>query len=220
MAAKRGARPRPSPTKPKSGVKAKAHAKPINPAVKAAADRAERKAKQEPAAAPAKKAAGIKRRATVTGGGKRARGADGAAPSAPASPPETPRPVGRPTAYYPGVCDLVRALGSEGKSKAQISANLGISRQCWYDWQDAHEEFLDAVKDADWLAQAHWEDLGYLGIKMGKDFNGATFIFQMKNRFAADYRETVIKHHSTSDSVGALMDELDGTSGRFRKAAA
>jgi transposase len=217
MAAKRGAIPRPSPTKPKAGVKAKGKAKAINPAVKAAADRAEMAAGKKRGRATAKG------KATVSAKPKgkdreRVKGA-GCGEPAPTPPLEAPRPVGRPTEYRPELCDLVRALGSEGKSKAQISAKLGISRQCWYNWQEAHAEFVDAVKDADWLAQAHWEDLGYIGIQMGKDFNGATFIFQMKNRFAADYRETVIKHHSTSDSVGALIVELDGTSGRFRKAA-
>ncbi len=224
MAAKRGAVARPSPTKPKTARKAK-----VSPEVQAAADRAEARAR----AKQPEKTQG-KTRARPPKGGRPAKAAAGKARTKTARRPPAPAPRlapdpaaasgasrgrGRPTLYSAELCDLVMAAGSEGKSKAQIAALLGISRQCWHDWCEAHADFLDAVKEAEFRALAWWEENGQRGITMGKEFNAAAYCFQMKNRFKADYRDTIVNHNTSSDSVGALMNELDGQSGRFRQAA-
>lgn len=225
MAAKRGARARPSPTKPEKARKAK-----VSPAVERAADRAEERS-QVKATKPKDKnrtrprtgdaAARQVHKRPVKAVRPRARPKAGGdlAPVARTPEPEAPRRRGRPTDYDPELCDLVRALGTEGKGAAEIAAELGISRQTWYDWQEARAEFLDAVKDARWLAQAWFERKGRSGIDLGKNFNAQAWRFQMENRFSEDYRQTKVVHNTHHESVGALMDELDGQSGRFRQAA-
>lgn len=145
--------------------------KPTKTTVKAAADRAERRAKGEPVEST---------------------------PDPVLNPPETKRKRGRPSKYDPAFCELVMDLGEQGKSRTQIARTLGTTRQRLLEWEQAHPEFRDALACAADLAQAWWEDQGQLGINLGKDFNAATFQFMMKNRFKADYSEKFeIKHDAT-----------------------
>jgi transcriptional regulator with XRE-family HTH domain len=111
------------------------------------------------------------------------------APAAPAPAPETPK-RGRPTKWADDIPERMLELAGEGKSRAQIAKAIGISRQTWTRWESEKPEFSDAVKEAQWLAQAWWEDRGQAGITAGVGgFNATAYIFQMKNRFRDDYRD-------------------------------
>lgn len=111
--------------------------------------------------------------------------------------------VGRPTKYEPAFCQVVLDLGAIGKSKAQIAKALCISRQTLDTWCATHPEFLDSVKHAKDLALAFWEEQGMSGIWAGKAFNSAAYIFQMKNRFPAEYRDAVA-HELTGKDGGPI----------------
>lgn len=125
--------------------------------------------------------------------------ADGEKPKKPRAPKqpfaELPpaldiRKIGRPSKYDSSFCDLVRDLGAEGKSKAQIAACIGVNRDTLNEWTKQHDDFSVAVKDAQELALAWWENAGQMNMtRMG--FNATAFIFQMKNRFREDYRDVV-----------------------------
>lgn len=96
--------------------------------------------------------------------------------------------AGRPSSYKPEYCNRVIALGSRGKSKAQIAAALGVVRVTLDNWANSNPEFLNALNIARELALAWWEDQGQSGLTADK-FNATAFIFQMKNRFRADYND-------------------------------
>jgi hypothetical protein len=98
------------------------------------------------------------------------------------------RKVGRPSKYHTSFCDLVLDLGAEGKSKAQIAAALGISRETLHAWCKQYPAFSDAIKAAADLALAWWENAGQTNMTR-QGFNATAFIFQMKNRFRDDYRD-------------------------------
>lgn len=109
--------------------------------------------------------------------------------------PTTPKSKGgRSTDYRPELCGQVIELGKQGKSRAQIAATLGHSRQTLYDWEKAHPKFLDAMQRAHDLALAWWEDQGQNGIWAGKQFNAAAYGLQMRNRFRDEYNrpDTVV----------------------------
>ncbi len=121
------------------------------------------------------------------------------------------RSRGQPTKFDPAYCEEVIRLGREGKSKAQIAASIGICRQTLDNWTKAHPEFLDAIKEAQDLALAWWEDKGQAGIDAGQgNFNATAFIFQMKNRFRDDYRDRHDHEHGVTDELGALLERIDG----------
>lgn len=98
------------------------------------------------------------------------------------------RKRGRPTKYAAELSERVVLLGSKGKSKAQIAAEIGVTRETIDIWAREHPEFSDAIKQAIELALAWWEDQGQAGLTAEK-FNATAFIFQMKNRFRKDYFE-------------------------------
>jgi DNA-binding XRE family transcriptional regulator len=130
---------------------------------------------------------------------------------------EERRKVGRPTKYVPAMCDTVIKLGKLGKSKAQIAAALGITKETFFQWEKQHTEFSDSIKVSTTYAQAWWEDKGQAGLDMGKDFNSTAFIFQVKNRFPRDYRDKHELEHDASHSfarvwefIGAQKEKAEG----------
>lgn len=152
--------------------------RPSKASVKAAADRAEKRAKGEevePAVNPV------------------------------LDPPVVKRPRGRPSDYDPAMCQTVLELGAAGKSKAQIAKELGVSRVTMTAWEGKHPEFLNAVKEAQDLALAWWEEKGQDStFDNSKGFNATAFIFQMKNRFRDDYRDTQAHEHTGKDGASLI----------------
>lgn len=97
--------------------------------------------------------------------------------------------MGRPSEYRPEYCERVIELGRQGKSHAQIAADLDCSRQTLYAWQAAHPEFLDAITRAKDLAQAWFEDKGQAGLD-ASGFNASLWAKQVSCRFREDYTDT------------------------------
>ena len=116
--------------------------------------------------------------------------------------PAPRKPVGRPTKYDPAFCDQVVAMGNEGKSKAEMAAELGVAYSNFDTWQKVYPEFQEAVKEAIRASQAWWEKQGRLAtFGKIKGFNATSYIFQMKNRFRADWRDS--QAHELSGPDGA-----------------
>lgn len=89
-------------------------------------------------------------------------------------------------------------LGAEGKSRAQIAASLGVSRDTIHEWSRVHREFSDALRKAKDLELAWWESAGQMNMTR-QGFNATAFIFQMKNRFRDDYRDVIANEHTGKD---------------------
>lgn len=98
--------------------------------------------------------------------------------------------MGRPTDYKPEFCERVIDLMSEGASKAEVASELCRSYQTFLNWQAAHPEFLEAVKEGERLSQGWWERLGREGASGVKPVNPTVYIFNMKNRFKDDWSDT------------------------------
>src|SRR5262249_193163 len=78
-----------------------------------------------------------------------------------------------------------------------MAAKIGVCKQTLEDWAAKHPSFSYSVKKSLTYAQAWWEDAGQTGMGQGKDFNATVFIFQMKNRFRADYHDKHELEHKT-----------------------
>jgi hypothetical protein len=96
-------------------------------------------------------------------------------------------PPGRPSKYVPSCCARILELGRQGASRAQIAAALDINRDTLREWCGIHPEFSAAIKSAMDLSLAWWERIGQEHM-LRPGFNATAFIFQMVNRFPADYR--------------------------------
>lgn len=98
---------------------------------------------------------------------------------------------GRPTVYEESMCEVVIALGKEGKSVAQMASALGVSKQALCEWTHKHEEFGDAIRLAKTHSQCWWEDVGQNNLIGNKDapFQGNVWSRSMSARFPDDWRE-------------------------------
>jgi hypothetical protein len=115
------------------------------------------------------------------------------------------RPIGRPTKYHSSMLPKILELASHGASKVEIAVELDITRATLYDWINTNEEFSDAMQKAEDLAQAWWEKMGRSAtFGAFPAFNSAAFIFQMKNRFAKDWRD-VKQTELTGANGGAIQ---------------
>ena len=134
--------------------------------------------------------------------------------------------AGRPTKYKPEFCERVIECGKDGMSKAEMAAELDVAYSTFDLWQEVHPEFSEAVKDAVARSQAWWEKLGRTGA-MGEDINATVWIFNMKNRFRADWADRsqteltgkdggAIKTEETGQGAAKLMNYLDGIAERSR----
>lgn len=108
--------------------------------------------------------------------------------------------MGRPSKYDPSMCEKVIEWGKQGKSKTWMAAELGISKQRIYDWEEQHEEFRDAITRAMALSQQWWEDAGQSGLYV-QGFNAGVYNKQMSNRFPDEHRETSNVNQTVSGNM-------------------
>jgi hypothetical protein len=117
--------------------------------------------------------------------------------------------MARPTKYDPGMCDTVIAAGEEGKTLAEMAAELDVDRATVNEWIERHEEFSRAVKRGLDKAQAWWEKQGRIATFGGFDgFNATSYIFQMKNRFREDWRDKQDLEHTGPNGGPIAVTEI------------
>lgn len=118
--------------------------------------------------------------------------------------------AGAPTKYDPKFCKDVITFGEQGLSKAQMAARFKVHRDTLHQWEKAHPQFSDAVKKAVGLSQGFWEDKlqnAALGIDQeAAQANPTLMIFQMKNRFPADWREKQTTEHEVSGAKKVVVE--------------
>jgi len=111
--------------------------------------------------------------------------------------------VGRPTKYEPKMCEVVIECGKQGMSKCEMALELDIAYDTFDRWQNEITEFSEAVKEAMRYSQAWWERNGRMATFGAIDgFNATSYIFNMKNRFRADWNDTVKNEHSGPAGAG------------------
>lgn len=111
--------------------------------------------------------------------------------------------MARPTDYLPEHCERVIELGRQGKSKAQIAADLDVARQTLDNWAGVHPEFLDALTRARDLAQAWFEDKGQDGLTT-PGFNASLWAKQVSCRFREDYTDKTELKADVSTTVTTI----------------
>lgn len=117
--------------------------------------------------------------------------------------------VGRPTKYEPKMCETVIECGKQGMSKCEMALELDIAYDTFDRWQNENEQFSEAVKEAMRYSQAWWERNGRMATFGGIDgFNATSYIFNMKNRFRADWNDTV-KNELTGPDGGPIVQKIE-----------
>ena len=119
---------------------------------------------------------------------------------------------GRPTKFKEEMCETVICLMSEGASKIEVCAELGICFDTIAEWCNPKGDyfkptFSEAVKKGLQLSQAWWEKNGRTNLE-NRDFNYTGWYMNMKNRFGwADKKE--IDHRSGDGSMSPNAELTD-----------
>ncbi len=117
--------------------------------------------------------------------------------------------MGRPTKYDPKMCETVIKCGKKGMSKCEMALELDIAYDTFDRWQNEKTDFSEAVKTAMRHSQAWWERNGRIATFGGTDgFNATSYIFNMKNRFRADWNDTV-KNELSGPDGGAIIQKIE-----------
>lgn len=111
---------------------------------------------------------------------------------------------GRPSEYRVEFCERVVELGREGKSVAQIAADLGYCKQTIYTWKDKHPEFAEAMAFAMTLSQAWWEGKAQDNLAT-PGFNATLWAKNVNCRFSDDYAERQ-KHEVSGPNGGPIQN--------------
>lgn len=108
-------------------------------------------------------------------------------------------PVGRPTKYRPEMCDVVIREMTEGASKEEVAATLGVAMSTFMLWQAENEQFSEAIKEGEAFSKAWWLKNGRVNLE-NKDFNYTGWYMNMKNRHKwADKQE--IDHTTAGEKL-------------------
>ena len=113
---------------------------------------------------------------------------------------------GRPTKYLKSMCQVVIDQMTEGASKIEVCAGLGVCYDTFLAWQKEHEEFSESVKRGDQLSEAWWMRQGRQALRE-REFNYTGWYMNMKNRHGwADKQEHNLRSDDGSMSPKAGID--------------
>ena len=105
---------------------------------------------------------------------------------------------GRPTKYKAAYVDDVISHLGEGFTLASWAGEIGVSRECVYEWARVHEEFSDAIKKGRAKGQGVWEKRLAVQATTGSG-NTAAIIFAMKNLYQDDWADKIVNEHTGKD---------------------
>lgn len=120
-------------------------------------------------------------------------------------------PGGAPSKYDPTYTEMLIGHMASGLSYESFAGVIGISRATLYNWEEAHEEFLDAKKKGSEKNLLYWEQVGQEGLwditeyadgkpVFKKALNSTVWIFSMKNRHKWKDRQEIDTHVKLDDT--------------------
>jgi hypothetical protein len=116
-------------------------------------------------------------------------------------------PGGRPSEYDPAFCGLAEETLGRGYSLAVLAGEIGVSRQTVDTWQNAHPEFLDAIKRGRAKGARIWEDR-LANLADSGTGNATAIIFGLKNRLTEDWRDKTETEHSGGVEIKTIQRTL------------
>ena len=114
---------------------------------------------------------------------------------------------GRPTKYDAKLCKLLPAMFANGESVSEVCAELGITKETFFQWEKLHPDFSDSYKKGKELSEAWWAKLGRSGAMGRAKIQPATWIFNMKNRFGWTDRVEQVVSMDTDATVANMTPE-------------
>ena len=97
---------------------------------------------------------------------------------------ENKKKRGRPTAYRPEFCEMLIEHMAQGFSFTSFAAKINVNQDTLYNFLKAQKDFDEAKKLGENLSLMKWEKIGIDQAEGNNRGNAASYIFNMKNRFA------------------------------------
>lgn len=111
--------------------------------------------------------------------------------------------MGAPTKYKPEWNDIVIECGKQGMGYYEMARECDVTYKTLKKHEAEQPDLLHSIKKGLNHSRAWWEQLGREGAS-GKDINPTVWIFNMKNRFKADWRDKQEVEQSGTISVVRL----------------
>lgn len=114
--------------------------------------------------------------------------------------PAAKQPIIRDSNYKEEYCEKIIEWFKQGQTIVEVSQNMGVTRQTYYDWKKKYPEFKQAADFGEEAAEAFYAKIGRFAMlgfpdkemkKQYKDFNTAIYCFKMKTRFKWRENENV-----------------------------
>lgn len=107
------------------------------------------------------------------------------------------------------MCERVVEWGREGKSRAWIAAELGITKQTLNEWDKQHPLFSESLARAKVLEQKWWEEAGQKNLAT-QGFAQSMWSRSMAARFPDDWREKTDNTTTleAGDSFATLLSKI------------
>ena len=103
---------------------------------------------------------------------------------------------GRPTKYTKDIAETLADQFKDGQSVIEVCGQIGITKDTFYEWVKKYPDFSDSYKKGLELSQQWWEKLGRAGTVGKIPVNTVMWIYNMKNRFRADWNDRIQVEHS------------------------
>lgn len=130
-----------------------------------------------------------------------------------AGPTKEKHAGGRPTDYYPEICEGFENRFEKGQSVLEVAVSLGVARSTLYKWAEDHKEFSDALTRGREKSQEWWERMGRENlfdheeydaenkIATKDKFNDRLWSKNISCRFKADWTDKQEVEHSGSVQI-------------------
>lgn len=115
--------------------------------------------------------------------------------------------------YNPDYDDLLIKHLADGLSYRAFAGVLGVHHGTLYDWEAKYPSFKEAKEIGENMSLLFWEKMGMAGtVGKIKNFNTASWIFNMKNRFRWRDRHEVKTLTGSEDFVShdKIMEYIEG----------
>jgi hypothetical protein len=99
--------------------------------------------------------------------------------------PPTRTPENLPEGWY----ELLYGAAEQGASKTEMATLLGLPLRTFHKMRETFPEFDEQIQQLAQVSQVWWERTGRKLVTGAMSGSASAFIFQMKNRFPADYRD-------------------------------
>jgi hypothetical protein len=104
---------------------------------------------------------------------------------------------GRPSTYKPEYCKMLIEHMTQGLSFESFAGVVDSTKQTVYNWLELFPDFLDAKQQGAAKCLLTWEKIGNTGtLGKIKNFNAASYRFNMMNRFKWSEKNEVESNQS------------------------